>query len=622
MNNFSRFSLILSILFALHFLGYSQSNIDSLKSVLNTSQDKEELFSAVSDLFRTYHSQGDLEATERYVNYGLEMTSKWDSKIPFARILFSKSRLFDYFGLVDSAYLAAKEVLRIYEEEGYTKGLGDAHNIVGMYLTSFGKYAESNTHLIAAVDFGRKLGDSITVGDALNNLAINYDDLGENDEAIKYYYQAIRSFRNEEDKSKVLRTFGNIADLKSELGYYGEAIDILLTITADIDTSYIENKIGLCHRYNSLAINYSLLDSITLSRKYAKQSITLAQHISYNEELPESYVLMAKSYLRTHPDSTFHYFNIANSVLDTNDQQQVVQVLLSQLEALVGKGYWQQARGVSERLSKVSIIEEHLEANRRYQNLLSKLYYGLGDYKASLFHYQKGVGLKDSLYNIEVQKQIAFVESQFEFAEQERVIAEQQLKVEKTTSQNRFLVIIVLVLLLLAVTIYYYLKQSKKSEALAQKEKELAESEYENQRLLNKEISEELEAIKKGLSSKTREEYAKISVVFSLSDKSKVPIVLGDIIAITWTGRNALITTKNREVYSVSKSIPDFFKLYLPAPLFVQVFKSAVVNTLCVKKIKGKNVIFNDDIFLDSIEVSNKYKPSLEEAIGENPIQL
>ncbi|MCC5629840.1 CHAT domain-containing protein [Nostoc sphaeroides CHAB 2801] len=148
---------------------------------------------------------------------------------------------------------------------------------IGKVYSDLGENQEALKYYNQALPIYRAVEDKGGEATTLNNIGLVYDDLGEKQEALKYYNQALTIFRAVEDKRGEATTLNNIGGVYSDLGekqealkYYNQALTIFRAV---------EDKGGEATTLNNIGSVYKYLGEKQEALKYYNQALRILRAV-------------------------------------------------------------------------------------------------------------------------------------------------------------------------------------------------------------------------------------------------------------------------------------------------------------------------------------------------------
>ena len=282
----------------------------------------------------------------------------------------------------DSAILFGQKAIDLSQQSKFEKGLALGLQVKGVAYTAKGKYPEAlNCHL-QALRISERLGLEDLIRGNYNDIGMLYTAMGEYQKALDYLEKALATARQQNARDILSALLVNIGEVHKKKNQYDSAI------------IYNNQALAIAREQrDSLSIAISLLNiGDNYSRKglperallYLEASLHVSEKIGDEEGLAYSYNLLAETYHQSH-----------------------------QYKKSIEYG----EKGLSQ-AKKLGIYDMTKEA---YHTLYSD-YRDLGDYEKALEARNEEVSLKDSLYNLEKDKQLRSLQSDYDLERQQHQI--------------------------------------------------------------------------------------------------------------------------------------------------------------------------------------------------------
>ena len=400
-----------------------------------------------------------------------------------------------YLGSIksDSCLVFAKEALHLSRAYNSPEHEVKALDVLGNYYFDIEQYNEALKYFKQLLTKYTQLGDSAKKAASYNNVGLSYYNLGIYNEAVRSYHLAIRLAMNLNDTLLTAKCNQNIGVLYDEIGrpeeamnYYKKSLDLNRLLHNRVDEAGLLQNIGIIHNdakrykealgyyltalkiYNSLADSASIgLMDLNLGSLYED----LAQYGRSLKYYQEALEIFQKDNYKL--GIAYSFYSLGSISFKTGDFQQSLDYLRRSLE-------------YSE---LISLVENESDCHR----LMADVYSALGDYRSAYEEMNAYEVLHDSLYNENVQEQIAEMELRYKTQLKDTEIA--SLKNEREEAQRDMIrrtitltSIVTLTLIVIVVSIYYSRTLKKANEMLTLEVDERARAEKE---LLN--IKESLE---------------------------------------------------------------------------------------------------------------------------------
>ncbi|MFD2563148.1 tetratricopeptide repeat protein [Aquimarina rubra] len=363
------------------------------------------------------------------------------------------------------------QALQLSEKLSFPKGIARANRVVGVAYWAQGNLTQALLFLNNSFKAYQHIQDKKGMANTTLNIGMVYSDLKEYKKAQQYYEEAINEFTALGLKGRIATTFTKIGTMLVEQRKYEEALKYLtdaLKMHTDANFTY-----GIAEAHNKLGILYLYKDEIEQAYYHIKRSKELGSKVSDIDGLTNNLIIHGK-------------------ILRLSGK-------LDEAVKEISKGL-KLAKGNNLKKYELFAYEE-LKELKKQQSKPEEAYY----------FYDKYIVLRDSLFNLEKSKQIAYIEFANELEKKDKELVLFKAQEEKDDIIQLILVLSVIIISISGCFIYIISRQqAKKSSQLAIKTNELLESahaltqkELENSELKQKELKQQLEFKNKELSSYT-----------------------------------------------------------------------------------------------------------------------
>lgn len=272
---------------------------------------------------------------------------------------------------------------------------------------------------------------------SLNAIAVTYAGLGRDDMALKFYHKTLTMANESGDSSQIATAIGNIATVHSRQE------------VADSSYYYARQAYDLAVQLEEIAIKWHALNSLTIG-SYLKgnyrEALRYADQLKGEVEPIEEYGFLITSHLY-------------------------------RSKTLAAQGRLRLALNYAEKSLELAREFEIILNEKSALNWLVELASKQGEYKKALMFEQERGMLQDSLRQVEANKRLELLSSQYESQEKEDRIASLSLLQQETKAKQRLqLFLLGTVILLLVISFLYFYRISKNRIAEEQLAKQKAKN--------------------------------------------------------------------------------------------------------------------------------------------------
>jgi YesN/AraC family two-component response regulator len=356
-----------------------------------------------------------------------------------AKIYYSKAKALDSYQLYDSSLVFYAKAAPYYIQISDPVSAAKCYINIGATEYYYGHYeAALKTYKIASkcLEGSNRLD---LLSKVHNNLALIYKSQGKYVEAIEKFQIVLELHKKGNNDIGVANVYLNIGtlywehnNLHNALSSFNKALDIYVLQNMPSDEANVINNIGLV---------YSDLDSLALSLEYFDKALELFEieddKIGIGTSILNKAVVLDKLNLKEESETLFlealALFDQTNYPLGTF----ICKLNLS--------------RFYSEReqhsLATQTILEafelQNVDIPIRYMSdgylLLAENYSAINEYRDANTYFRKYFNLQDSIFNIEVNNQLAELQSKYEYekAEAQLAMSEQTVKIQTLELENK-----------------------------------------------------------------------------------------------------------------------------------------------------------------------------------------
>jgi signal transduction histidine kinase/DNA-binding response OmpR family regulator len=291
----------------------------------------------------------------------------------------------------------AEQALKLAEDLGYTKGIGDSYRGIARYYWSQTEYDHSMDYSLKALKAYEKCHNLEGQAWCYGTIGLNYSQANNYEKAIHYHTVSLainERINNTNGLARDLNNLGYVYELAKDyvrsLDYYQRALDIRIILGDKFSIAQSHGNVGSIHLYNgnySLALEY-LFKALTASKELNnKNSIAVLE-----QNIGEVYYKMGK-----HQEGAEYLQHALTIAFEIGDKKRM--------------------EGVYEALKRLEESRKNFKEALRYLELLQQV--------------------RDTLYTQARSLQMADMEARYETAKKEQTITllEQEKRIQ-TIWQN------------------------------------------------------------------------------------------------------------------------------------------------------------------------------------------
>ena len=389
------------------------------------------------------------------------------------------------------------------EELGDKKVISDFLNVLGMNYYELGQWAEALKYHENSLSLREEIGDQHGIATSSNNMGIIYAAQWYYAKSIRYHTRSLAIKKDLGNKAGVTISLNNIADIYTELGDYNVALDYYFR-SLEIKEE-INNKKGIAWTLNNIGAINGLLGNSGNAREYYQRSLALSNELGDRVSMVYSLNGIGVTHYKTgdYPKA-IAYIEQGLSMSEENGfKLGIVEGYKNLGEIYYQTGDYTKAIGNGKKSLKIAQALNAVDLIKDAAQILYKAYKAKGELFQAIEMYELHIAIRDSIQSEENQREVLRQEYKMQayadslaFAKQQTIkglqIAEQDAKI-KLKQVQLIALLIGVILLLILVTVYYksYMRKIKDSRLIGLQKKEV-EEQHDKLKIKNDELSEAL----------------------------------------------------------------------------------------------------------------------------------
>jgi signal transduction histidine kinase len=316
---------------------------------------------------------------------------------------------------------------------------GQAHFYLMRGLWSDNQFDKSLAHGDSALTFFVSINDHNWIGETLYRLCMNNLIAGSYDVALIQSQQALDEFTLAKDTAMMIRAKGRRGIVFHDIGEYDEGIRTLEEAYELFQNYTGKNKDILAMIYGITAINYDDRGDSDIAVEYYKKILAFQDELSTKREVIRTYNNMGNSLMKLGQLNEARKYFLLN--LKANEEANFAYgiatvktnlgtVAYKQGDFATAKTYLNEAEAISYEIRDAEKILDILQQQHFYHERI-------GEPTTSLEYLKKYHHLKDSLYDLDKQRQIALLEKKYETAKKEQQIEVQAAEIAEKSAENQ-----------------------------------------------------------------------------------------------------------------------------------------------------------------------------------------
>ncbi len=439
-------------------------------------------------------TNSDVENAQKYIDSCIIRAKKIQNKYLLAKLYFQKSKILDNQYLYDSSFLYYKLALPYFIEFGDSVCAAKCCINIGASHYYYGNYDSAFIHYNLASEFLKNSDDTLLKSKVFNNLGLIYKSQGNYKKAIESFEQVINLLNPEKYTKNVANTTNNIGIVYWEQKNYQEALNKFFEALKLYEQT--DNFDDIASVYANIGLIYSDLYDTSNAVFYFDKAIYIYDSINNNEELVS--VLQNKAlmylYFNRMPQAEKLFFESLKISENINYKLGIFTVKTNLAGFYSKNNQAQKAVKYALESLKIKDLDYPLVNLSQSYFVLANAYFDANHFKEAALYFKKYVQTKDTLFNLDVHKQIVEIQTKYETerTEAELEIYRQKVLIQDLEIQNKkkkFLTAVTisfLTLIFAVIFIILYIQKQKSYLALVEQNIKLAKSDIEKEKLILK----------------------------------------------------------------------------------------------------------------------------------------
>lgn len=369
----------------------------------------------------------------------------------------------------DSAMLYGQAGLALADKLNWEKGTATLYNSLGSAHRVKADFSAALDHFFKALEINERIGEKQGMAFNYGNIGIVYKTQGDYANALKYYKMALRKYEQMGDSSGISINYGNIGIIYETLGDYKQSLEYQEK-ALEINTA-TGNRKSIAHNMGNIGILYNAMGDPSRGLDYLFKALALNEKLGIKTAMANNYRGLGEIYCSMAYDSS------------------------------TGMAARKQAAGNAVQYLNTGIALAQQSGNKKnllqMNELLSRAYVVLGNYKMALEKYRQYVLYKDSVFSAENSEKITalIAQRELDIRDKEIQIRDKQIELDKLAvakknNERGFFIAGIGLLLVTTLVIFRYYKKQIRTNQLLEKEKQKSDDLLLN--ILPSEVADEL----------------------------------------------------------------------------------------------------------------------------------
>lgn len=365
---------------------------------------------------------------------GLEKTCLAEDTVR-VKLLTDIARRFYSVNAANGLEYADKAIV-LAEKLGDKKLLAGAYSAKGTNEMALADYAAALDYYQKALAINEKLGNKQGIANNYNNIGVVYYSISEYPRALEYYQKTLSINEQTGNKGGITNAVGNIGNIYNELHDYPKAIEYYQRAKALCES--MGNMQGLSGILVNIGNVYTQLADYPKALEYKQKALEISKKLGNKALIANNLSNIGNVYIQLsdYPRALEYHQNALEINENIGDKKGIAAswagistVYSNQQNYSLAAEFAQKARDLSHSIGLLGTESEALMG-------LSKIYEATGRYDSAYIAYRQYILLRDSIDNVEIQKQITKKTMQYEFNKTEDSLKRQQLLTDAKLNQQ------------------------------------------------------------------------------------------------------------------------------------------------------------------------------------------
>lgn len=338
----------------------------------------------------------------------------------------------------------ARQAAAISDSLNYQRGMINSHKLIGISNWILGNYNQALSDYQTGLEMARSLGDSISVSIFLIDIGVVFSDIGDYENSLHSYLQGLKILESTDKtryKAVCLQNIGEVYKSLREFDNATEYNNKALRLFKEIND---DNGIAVIYNNNSdILIELGQLEEAFHKLNYSRdifKKVNNARGVSVTTNSIGK-VLSSLGQLENAEKELLLSVNLKTRIGDkyglVSSLKNLGSLKMKQGQLDSAGDYFKEALKLSQAIGSK---EEEIAIYRHISSLMEQQ----GQFKNALHYHKKFNSLKDSVFSIEKNKQIVFLQTLYDtekrnkeniMLKKNQVINEQRLEQQKTKSE-------------------------------------------------------------------------------------------------------------------------------------------------------------------------------------------
>lgn len=491
-------SVLIFFLSLISIISYSQSSIDSIKSILPSlsNEEKTEYLNRIG-----YYYVNNYDSCIKYSLLSYNISKKIRNNYQIARSLRNIGFAKIYKSEFDSSLFYLNESLQKLTNIDSLSLKAELYNLIGVSYYYKGDFEKTLQYWNEELNLNIKIGNKEDIARSYNNLGVIHKTLDQYEDAIFYYQESLKIEEERKDSANIARALSNIGNIYfhnrrnyvQALDYYNRALEIYKNKKDKENIATLLSNIGLI--YSEQDKNQNALNNFN-------EALSIFKEINNKEKIAETHNHIGVIYARLgNYETAIKYINNSYQYYTSIEAKpKIAETLKARGDIYLEWGKYKSAlRAYNQSYEVNSELGIKVDIAELYHKL-SDTYAKMNDFKNAFEYHVLSTNLNDSLFSEKVNRQIAEFQTLYETEKKDKEIALlnkdkalQDATVKRQKMVIYFFVIGFGIISILLVFIFRLFRQKQKANKILEQKNEEISLQRDHIFQQNKEITDSIE---------------------------------------------------------------------------------------------------------------------------------
>ena len=439
--------ILFPIGFSFSFLFSQNNQIDSLSTILKTTEDDTSKVNILITISKKLHQTGNFMEAVVYAEDALSLARKVSYKKGMANAYNSLGVSYFYEAKYSDALNNYTAALKIREEAGDNQAAASSYHNIALVYHNQGNYPEALKNYLASLKIYEKIAEKESLAKSYGNIALIYWEQLHYSEALQNHFKSLELFKELKHNKGIAVTQNNIGLVYENQGNYSEALKYYNAALKAYEE--LGDRPGMIDRYFNIGFLYQDQGNYSEALKNHQAALKISEETGIKGGVAAAYANIGEIYslkgkVEPEPKQREKLFNVALhnyfTSLETSKEIEDDDGVATCFNSIGGlyyelKNYSKAKQFLNKSLALATKIES-ISGIKDSHYSLAKLDSATGNWMGAFRNFQSYILYRDSLVNEETTRKTMKAQMQFDFDKKEDSLKYQQDLADAQLSQQ------------------------------------------------------------------------------------------------------------------------------------------------------------------------------------------